>query len=58
MLAAPCCQAGFGDDFVERGGIVEHLFDVPGRKAQRIVAIREIAFRQQAFFQIRIGLDS
>ena len=44
MLPTPGGETSFRDDFVERSGIVEHLFDVPWCETQRIVAIREIAF--------------
>ena len=36
MLPPPCGKTGFGDDFVERGGIIEHLFDIPVKKSVRV----------------------
>ena len=50
VFPVPRRETGFGNERVEWGRIVEQFFDVPGREAERIVARREIAFRQQPTF--------
>ena len=37
MLFAPRGQAGFGNQFIERGWIIKHFFNVPGCEALRII---------------------
>ena len=58
VFSAPRGEAGFGNQFVQGRGVVEHLFDVPRCEAEWIIARRQIALGQQALLQIRVGLNA
>ena len=41
MLSTPCCETGFGDDFVERGGIILETAVEREKAVQEIYVHRE-----------------
>ena len=44
MFGTPCGQARFGNEGIERGRIIEHLFDIPWGETEGIIPTGEIAF--------------